>query len=222
MTTADDAVLMPWDRQQRESLPAWEAFQRYRDAGAARSTAKVALACGKQKSLMDRWSRAHHWVLRCQAYDRHQDRIRQQAAAAAAAEEAARWERERARQREQELKARDKLFDRALLMLEWPLQQRETDGGRTVINPARWSLRDAAQMADVASRLGRLATGMDTEQIGRGSDAAETEALAMLQSLGIEGALALIAIAEALETGARHGDQDGSPPPADLPAGRVL
>lgn len=65
-----------WERQKGESAKAFEAFVLYRDAGASRSTAKVARELGKSKTLIDRWSGLWKWVPRVQAYDNHVDRER--------------------------------------------------------------------------------------------------------------------------------------------------
>jgi hypothetical protein len=71
----DDAVkIEPWERR-RESRPAFEAFAKYRDMGVKRSTARVAREAGKHKSQIDRWSSAHDWVQRADAFDREQDRV---------------------------------------------------------------------------------------------------------------------------------------------------
>lgn len=59
----------PGDRLHDESTPAFAAFRTYLEMGPARSTAKVARECGKQKSLMDRWSKRHRWVDRVAAYE---------------------------------------------------------------------------------------------------------------------------------------------------------
>lgn len=65
----------PWDRQEGESVEAWEAFVLYREG---RSTAEVARKLGKTKQLTDRWSRAHEWVKRRDAWEAHIDKnIRQ-------------------------------------------------------------------------------------------------------------------------------------------------
>lgn len=64
----------PWDRQKDESPQAWEAFRQYRDLGPARSVAKVGEECGKNVSLLERWSSRHAWVVRASAWDAEQDR----------------------------------------------------------------------------------------------------------------------------------------------------
>jgi hypothetical protein len=69
---------MPWDRQNRESTQAFEAFALYRDGGLKRSIAKVAAELGKSAKLLERWSRVHMWVERVRAYDAHMDRVQAQ------------------------------------------------------------------------------------------------------------------------------------------------
>jgi hypothetical protein len=67
--STDVAMREPWDRLEGEGVQAFDAFATYRDLGVERSTAKVAQACGKDKSLIDRWSGRYNWVQRTRAYD---------------------------------------------------------------------------------------------------------------------------------------------------------
>lgn len=69
----------PWDRTDKESEEAWEAFVVYRDMGARRSLPLVAEACGKSASLMQGWSAKHDWPNRARGYDRWQDQQMQAA-----------------------------------------------------------------------------------------------------------------------------------------------
>lgn len=59
----------PTERRPRETAVAYEAFRTYLMMGPARSTAKVARACGKHKSLMDRWSARWEWVERVRSFE---------------------------------------------------------------------------------------------------------------------------------------------------------
>lgn len=59
----------PAEQQPGETAPAFAAFRTYLEMGPARSTAKVARACGKQKSLMDRWSSRWSWVQRVREFE---------------------------------------------------------------------------------------------------------------------------------------------------------
>lgn len=65
----------PAQQQPGESNVAFEAFRRYLEMGPQRSTAKVARACGKQKSLMDRWSARNKWVQRVREFEAVATRI---------------------------------------------------------------------------------------------------------------------------------------------------
>ncbi|MFE0640118.1 hypothetical protein [Streptomyces sp. NPDC058877] len=65
----------PWDRQTDESPVAFAGFAAYRDMGPARSITRVARELNKSRALIARWSSAHAWVLRAQAWDREQDRV---------------------------------------------------------------------------------------------------------------------------------------------------
>jgi len=60
-----------WEQQQDESHQAFEAFRKYLDLGVDRSTAKVAQALSKSKTLMDRWSSNWNWSERVSAYSAH-------------------------------------------------------------------------------------------------------------------------------------------------------
>ena len=69
------AEVQPWERQEGESAKAYEAFAEYRDMGAERSLAKVGQKVGKSKRMMEKWSKAHNWVVRVEQWDLEQDRL---------------------------------------------------------------------------------------------------------------------------------------------------
>ncbi len=58
-----------YDRQPGESSVAFDAFCIYRDSGVERRIHKVAQECMKNSSLLRRWSSAHEWRRRAQAFD---------------------------------------------------------------------------------------------------------------------------------------------------------
>ena len=71
----------PWERQERETPKAFDAFVVYRDMDPQeRSGLKVAGIVGKSWSLMQQWSRKYGWVERAAAWDEEQDRIKREAA----------------------------------------------------------------------------------------------------------------------------------------------
>lgn len=62
----------PWERQENESSPAFEAFVLYRDTR-PRSLRKVSDVLDKSKSLVEGWSSSHNWVMRCEQWDNELD-----------------------------------------------------------------------------------------------------------------------------------------------------
>jgi hypothetical protein len=66
----------PWERQPGEGDQAFQAFATYRDMGPDRSTRAVAQKLSKSASLIGRWSTQHRWVIRVEAWERENDRVR--------------------------------------------------------------------------------------------------------------------------------------------------
>ncbi len=71
-------AIKPWERQPGESEEAFDAFDVYAKMGRDRSIAKAAAGVrnssgkkGKDKSLLERWSSKHGWIVRAAAWDRH-------------------------------------------------------------------------------------------------------------------------------------------------------
>ena len=64
----------PYERQEDETIKAFEAFCIYRDLGSDRSIVKVREKCGKAIRLLERWSSKYDWVERAQSYDDEMDR----------------------------------------------------------------------------------------------------------------------------------------------------
>ena len=64
-----------WERQPKESAPAFEAFAMYRDMGVNRSIRKAAQNLNKAVTTLAEWSSKHEWVKRAAAWDAEQDRI---------------------------------------------------------------------------------------------------------------------------------------------------
>ena len=65
----------PWLRHPDETAKAYAAFRYYRDLGAQRSLVKVGQKWGDHRTLIERWSHKHAWVIRARLWDEHQDRI---------------------------------------------------------------------------------------------------------------------------------------------------
>lgn len=139
-----------WERQSGESRQAFAAFQVYLELGAARSLGVVGQKCNKSVSLLGRWSSRWDWVTRSEAYDAHLDGLRREAREAAAQAEERKWAERQAAQREDEWELREEFAKRLGDMLEKP--------------PTRYSNRDMALFAEIISKLGRLATELETER----------------------------------------------------------
>lgn len=58
-----------WERQPKESVQAFEAFELYLSMGAERSLRKVAQELGKSNTLISRWSSTWSWQKRSRDYD---------------------------------------------------------------------------------------------------------------------------------------------------------
>jgi len=139
-----------WLRQTTESAKAYEAAREYFELGANRSLEAVHKKFSKSARLIARWSTNHDWVERAKAYDAYQLELQEKAREKAAQAEAEKWEKRRAEQREVEWNISRGLLTRAGQILSQPL------------NNARYSHADAARIADVATKLARLAAEMAT------------------------------------------------------------
>lgn len=60
----------PWERQNKESGQAYEAFALYRDMGRSRTVSAVVKKLKKSRSLIDRWKVRWDWGSRVSAYDK--------------------------------------------------------------------------------------------------------------------------------------------------------
>ncbi|USK77822.1 hypothetical protein [Peribacillus frigoritolerans] len=68
------AKKQPFERQDKETEKAFEAFRIYRELGSERSCAKVGEKLGKSSTLIERWSSRWDWVERVKSYDSEMDR----------------------------------------------------------------------------------------------------------------------------------------------------
>lgn len=148
----------PWDRRTTESAPAYDAFRNYLYMGTGRSTAKVARALGKSKTLMDRWSGTYGWVARVAAFEQYQAREVDQAFMAE--------NRDRAR-RHAELAALQ--LEAASLPARELMRKLQADENYLQKLPPAELVRLAATMGRTYKQLvvtERLARDMTTENLG--------------------------------------------------------
>lgn len=129
----------PWERREKESTKAYEAFCIYRDMGRERSLSKVAAKLEKSETLMGRWSGEHKWVDRAAKWDDEQDRIEREIA-----------QKEQAREI-REMRKRHADLAKVMLIKSAKALARIPDDD---IKPG-----DISRMVDVASKLERISRG---------------------------------------------------------------
>lgn len=153
-----------WDRQDAEPNMWYDRFVRhYLSKGSGRSvlesynlwreqagksrTTKTATAW---QNNADKW----HWKQRAEAYDAH---LREK--------DAAIWEQRRLELQQRDWDVAHKLTEKVMAMLNFPVSEQhiEQDGKSVTIYPAKWTQRDAAQIAKTASEMARLAAGLVTD-----------------------------------------------------------
>lgn len=139
-----------WERQPGESAAAWEAYACYRDLGLSRSISKVADTLRKARTLVERWSTNHQWVIRVEAFDREQDRL---------------WRAERQQASREVARRHARLATAAQSKIIVQLQQ---------LDPSRLSPADVIRWLEVTIRLERQAYGMDLTEAASGPAALDT------------------------------------------------
>ena len=151
---------LPFEQQPRESNKAFAAFSLYLSLGPERSLNVVRKKLGKSARLIQRWSGKFDWTERVAAFGNHLATVEREAIEASARGKAAEWAG-----REQKLRETEwRLHERAIAAAEKALDAfMEKD--KVYAN-----LADIARMLEIASKLGRLATGLGTDGDGRKGD----------------------------------------------------
>jgi hypothetical protein len=139
-----------WERMPGERARAYEAAGEYFKMGPKRSHAAVARALNKEVSQMQRWSKRWLWGSRAKAYDDHLARLEQNAIEKQASEYAAKWQRRTEEHLEKKCLIGEKLETKADQMLAFPLAAITTDGGKTTVQPGRWTVKDVPAIIAVA------------------------------------------------------------------------
>lgn len=142
-------AIKPWERQPKESEEAYAAFLAYRDMGPGRTLEGAGKLLEKSWKHFGHYSSRWRWVERCEAWDNHLQRERDRVAVA----EARKWERRRQQHVEAVWEDAQKLREKAGAMLAFPIARKESEDGRTVIHPAKWSFAVAAQILKFAAEM---------------------------------------------------------------------
>lgn len=126
-----------WERQKGETGPAYDGFFVYarlpyshpapdgRDG--ARSIAKAAEVCGKNKSLLERWSRRWRWVERAREFDIDRRREERDALRKAEADQAATLARRRMAFRDKAWNVFERTVTRVDDLLSIPVHENEKE-----------------------------------------------------------------------------------------------
>ena len=164
----------PWDRRKAETTKSYEAFLTYCKLGPRRSLEKVCewvaatvdaeqAARGKtprarppraQNGTVKKWCRANDRVARATAWDEYRRGLVQ----AAEEKEWVEWQRKVRKAASAAYEDGDKLREMARRMAGFPLRRRKRASDNTIIEPARWTMRDVARFMEAAAMLQGAAT----------------------------------------------------------------
>src|SRR6516165_9804649 len=151
---------LPFEKQSRESDKAFAAFSLYLSLGAERSLAVVAQKLHKSVTMLGRWSAKFDWPTRVAAHGAHLAIVEREAIEAAARGKAAEWA-----SREQKLRETEWAMHEAAIAAAKKGLAAYMEKDKVYAN-----LADIARMLEIASKLGRLATGLGTDGDGRKAD----------------------------------------------------
>ncbi len=153
-------MALAFEQQPRESNKAYAAFSLYLSLGAQRSLREVARKLGKSLTVIGKWSSKFDWPARVTAHGTHLAIVEREAIEAVARGKSAEW-----KSREQKLRE-----------TEWAMHERAIAAAKKGLDAymARdkvyANLADIARMLEIASKLGRLATGLGTDGERRKGD----------------------------------------------------
>lgn len=146
-------MALPFEQQPSESAKAFAAFSVYLNLGPKRSLAAVAQQLAKSGQLLKRWSARFDWPGRVQAHAAHLAMVEREAQELVTRARAAEWIQRREEHRQEEWDLRGELIVAGRAVLA-----RFKDGAKGA------TLGDVARALDLASKLGRLASGMATDK----------------------------------------------------------
>ncbi len=144
-----------WEQLPREGAKPFTAFKVYLEMGEKRSVPEVASRVKKCSALIRRWAAKFDWHARALAFDGEKAKIAIKAIEQEAAANAGIWSKRIQKQRETEWEMHEAAIAAARRGIDAYLSREKVYG----------NLSDIARILEVASKLGRLATGAgDGEQ----------------------------------------------------------
>jgi len=150
----------PFERLPRESEKAFAAFSLYLSQGAERSTREVGKQLGKSEGLIERWAAKFDWRSRVAAHTAHLAMVEREAIEAVARGKSAEWEVREQKLRETEWAMHEAAIAAAKKGLAAYMEREKVYA----------NLADIARMLEIASKLGRLATGLGDGEHRNGND----------------------------------------------------
>ena len=147
-------MALAFEQQERETDKAFAAFAMYLGLGPERSLAAVGAKLGKSKRLMEKWSHRFDWPGRVQAHGAHMAMVEREAAEILTRAKGIDWVKRQEAHRADEWQARGELVELA----------RETISRWKKNTNKCGTLEGIARLLDLASKLGRLASGMPTDR----------------------------------------------------------
>ena len=145
---------LTFEQQPKESAKAFAAFALYLSMGPERSAAAVAAQLAKSEQLIRRWSARWRWTDRVAAHGAHFAAVERHAMEAIARGKSVEWAAREQAQREEEWASRAE----ALALAREAIARWKKNEGRC------GSLEGIARLLELASILGRRATGMATDK----------------------------------------------------------
>jgi hypothetical protein len=153
------------DRLENETAKAFSAFVEYAQMGEGnRSIRAVAGKLLKSSTIIGRWSRRHQWQKRVALWDKKQAELIYAAQEKALKAEAGKWAKRQISIREERYQMGQSLELKAKEMLAFPMVERKRNRGKTIIKPAKWTMSDAARLADTGMKLKALSAGVATDK----------------------------------------------------------
>ena len=162
-----------FEQQPKESAKAFAAFSLYLSMGPKRSLAAVAQTLHKSVTIFGRWSAKFGWQERVAAHAAHLAVVERGAIEATARGKAAEWEKRETQLRETEWAMHERAIAAAKRGLDAYMEKDKVYA----------NLADIARMLEIASKLGRLATGLDKSN---GETADEPQTLRVEVTVALE------------------------------------
>jgi hypothetical protein len=146
-------MALPFEQQERESDKAFAAFSLYLNLGPQRSMAAVSKKLAKSEQLIKRWSSKYDWPARVQAHGAYLAVVEREAVEVVVRGKAVEWGK-----RQTELRQEEWDLHRECIQAAREALKRFYERGKGA------TLGDIARLLDLASKLGRLASGLATDR----------------------------------------------------------